>query len=56
MTTQPAAESDVVGTEPLQGYRVADLAGAMGAYCTKLLADLGADVITVEPPGGDANA
>jgi crotonobetainyl-CoA:carnitine CoA-transferase CaiB-like acyl-CoA transferase len=30
-----------------------DVSGLPGAYGTKLLADLGADVVMVEPPGGD---
>src|SRR5499426_2694235 len=37
----------------LPGFRVLDLTSSMGAFCGKLLRDLGMDVIKVEPPGGD---
>ncbi len=37
----------------LSDLRIIDLAGEIGVYCTKLLADLGADVIRIEPPDGD---
>jgi crotonobetainyl-CoA:carnitine CoA-transferase CaiB-like acyl-CoA transferase len=37
----------------LAGFRVLEIADESGAYCGKLLADLGADVIKVEPPDGD---
>ena len=36
----------------LDHLRVLDLSGVTGQYCGKLMADLGADVVMVEPPGG----
>jgi benzylsuccinate CoA-transferase BbsE subunit len=39
----------------LDGLRVVELASDRAAYTGKLLADLGADVIVVEPPGGHAS-
>ena len=37
----------------LGGYRVLDLAGEGAAFAGRILADLGADVVKVEPPSGD---
>src|SRR5262245_12805769 len=38
--------------QALSGLRVVELCDEIGAYTGKLLADLGADVIKIEPPGG----
>jgi crotonobetainyl-CoA:carnitine CoA-transferase CaiB-like acyl-CoA transferase len=40
-------------TSLLESFRVLDLTDHQGFFCGKILADLGADVIKVEKPGGD---
>lgn len=37
---------------PLRGLRVLELCDEKGQFCGKLMADLGADVVKIEPPGG----
>ncbi|MDG2303470.1 MAG: CoA transferase [Candidatus Binatia bacterium] len=38
----------------LVGRRILELADHKTAYCGKLFADMGADVLLIEPPGGDS--
>jgi crotonobetainyl-CoA:carnitine CoA-transferase CaiB-like acyl-CoA transferase len=40
---------------PLAGLRILELADEKGQFCGKLLGDLGADVVKIEPPGGEPN-
>jgi crotonobetainyl-CoA:carnitine CoA-transferase CaiB-like acyl-CoA transferase len=39
---------------PLEGLRVVDTTSECGALCARMLADFGADVVLVEPPGGSS--
>jgi len=47
LTTRAASHDSALG-----GLRIIDMSGLAGQYCGKMFADLGADVILVEPPGG----
>jgi hypothetical protein len=38
---------------PLTGLRILELADEKRQFCGKLLGDLGADVVKIEPPGGE---
>jgi crotonobetainyl-CoA:carnitine CoA-transferase CaiB-like acyl-CoA transferase len=52
--TSPAADSGAPQPPgPLSGLRVLELADEKGQFCGKLMGDLGADVIKIEPPGGE---
>src|SRR6266571_8957133 len=50
---EPGAHRKVMDSI-LAPYRVLDLTDESGFLCGKILADLGADVIKIEAPGGDA--
>jgi crotonobetainyl-CoA:carnitine CoA-transferase CaiB-like acyl-CoA transferase len=57
-TANPSAAADRKGTAadplPLDGVRVIEFTHmVMGPTCGMILADLGAEVIKIEPPGGD---
>ena len=54
MTAPDAAHSRHGEPAALSHLRVLDLTGAGAQYCGRLMADLGADVVKVEPPEGDS--
>ncbi|MBV9734876.1 MAG: CoA transferase [Acidisphaera sp.] len=52
--TEPPSPAPPPRTGPLVGLKILELGHYIAApFCTRLLADLGAEVVKVEPPGGD---
>src|SRR4029077_5371302 len=53
----PVTDAPVTDAEtlpgPLAGLRILELADETGQFCGKLLGDLGADVVKIEPPAGE---
>src|SRR5689334_17920341 len=58
MSAAPEERSAAAGTTnkpgPLAGIRVIELADEQAEYCGLTLAGLGAEVIKIEPPGGNS--
>ena len=52
--TAPGTDTETL-PGPLTGLRMLELADETGQFCGKLLGDLGADVIKIEPPGGETS-
>jgi crotonobetainyl-CoA:carnitine CoA-transferase CaiB-like acyl-CoA transferase len=43
-------------TSPLEGVKIVEMTSVvLGPYACQMLGDLGADIIKIEPPGGDTN-
>ena len=52
MAGQTSPKTAASSNGPISPLRVLELADEKGQFCGKLLAEMGADVIKVEPPGG----